>query len=69
MIKLASLRDDMDAVLAESDLNDVYGITMDLWDELYNNLTRTDKRLRDQVGELYILSTTILRSLDNGTPD
>jgi hypothetical protein len=64
MIAIAVLRDDFEICLREGDPETIYNLTLDLWDTCYDALYQADKRLRDKVGELYMLSNA-LRSVQN----
>lgn len=65
MIEIAALRDDLETCLKEGDPGMIYDLTVELWDTCYEHLYVADKRLRDTVGELHMLSSTILRSVEN----
>ena len=68
MISITVSRDHLQRLLREDDppIADVYEEILNLWDVCYNALYQADKRLRDKVGELYMFSNAIIRSIDDG---
>lgn len=69
MIAIAASRDALDRSLKQGDdLDTLYGLIEVLWQDCYDALYRADKALRDSVGELYLFSTTLLGSVENGEP-
>jgi hypothetical protein len=66
MIRIVALRDDLEACLKEGNPGMIYDLAAELWDTCYECLYVADKRLRDTVGELHLLSNTILGSVENG---
>ena len=65
MISISALEPDLKASLKEGNHEATYDLTLDLWDTCYDALYQADKYMRDLIKEIYILSNTILRNVDN----
>jgi len=65
MIEITGRQEELEIRLQESNVEMIYDSTLSLWDTFYAALHKADKQLRNVTGELYLLSNTILRSLEN----
>lgn len=67
MIAIAVSRDNLQLFLKEDDspIAELHEEILNLWDACYDALYRADKRFRDTVGELYVFSNAIIRSMDD----
>lgn len=57
------LKNELDICMKENDILTIYDSLVELWDVTFDSLFLADKKLRDNVSELYSLSSTLLRSI------
>ncbi len=63
LLSILALKNELEINITEADITNLYSSIMELWDVTFDCLYLADKKLRDNVSELYGLSSMLLRSI------